>query len=144
MTSFSRSKFHICVNNDTINGIGNDATINDSRLSVDGSGLVNIGGSLMVNNTNILTSINSKQNIIADDDLTIAKTNGLQSALNDKLDTTVFNTQIALKADLTDIYNKKCYIQKQKWMIYSILYLYRVMLTRLILVYWIQLFHLDY
>ena len=74
---------------------------------------------------NLEASILLKQDIINDGDLTIAKTNGLQAALNlkanssdvytkaeadnllsNKLDTSVFNTQIALKANIADVYYK--------------------------------------
>ena len=74
---------------------------------------------------NLEASILLKQDVINDNDLSIAKTNGLQAALNlkanssgvytkaeadnllsNKLDTSVFNTQIALKANIADIYYK--------------------------------------
>ena len=44
-------------------------------------------GDLIVNDVNIITEIGTKQDTIEDGDLTIANTNGLQSALNDKQDT---------------------------------------------------------
>ena len=44
-------------------------------------------GDLLVNDVNIITEIGTKQDTIEDGDLTIAKTNGLQTALNDKQDT---------------------------------------------------------
>ena len=85
-------------------------TANQQRIQVD---------------ANLEASILLKQDIINDGDLTIAKTNGLQAALNlkanssdvytkaeadnllsNKLDTSVFNTQIALKANIADVYYK--------------------------------------
>ena len=64
-------------------------------------------GDLIVNDVNIITEIGTKQDTIGDGDLTIANTNGLQSALNDKQDTiedgdlTIANTN-GLQSALND------------------------------------------
>ena len=44
-------------------------------------------GNLLVNDVNVITKIGTKQDTIEDGDLTIAFTDGLQSALNGKQDT---------------------------------------------------------
>ena len=62
---WSKSTFHICLSNADGNGTIYNAAISDSRLSVDANGLVNILGSLTVNNINIESSINSKQNTLS-------------------------------------------------------------------------------
>ena len=41
-------------------------------------------GDLLVNDVNVITEIGTKQDTIEDGDLTIAKTNGLQTTLDDK------------------------------------------------------------
>jgi len=50
------------------------------------NGNVSITGGLLVGTTNIIDELGDKQDTIEDGDLTIAKTNGLQSALDDKQD----------------------------------------------------------
>ena len=52
------------------------------------NGNVNITGGLLVGTTNIITELGNKQPTINDGDLTIAKTDGLQSALDSKFDDT--------------------------------------------------------
>jgi len=61
---------------------------NVSCDTINSTGNVDIGGNLVVGTTNIITELGNKQNTIEDGDLTIAKTNGLQSALDDKYDKT--------------------------------------------------------
>jgi hypothetical protein len=55
LSFYSKNKFHICVNNESVNGLSGTASLADSRLSVDGDGLVNIPGSL---STNSITTSN--------------------------------------------------------------------------------------
>ena len=51
-------------------------------------------GELVIEQVNQLSSqLAQKQNIIADEDLTIAKTSGLQSALSDKVELSTFNAE---------------------------------------------------
>ena len=52
------------------------------------NGNVSITGGLLVGTTNIITEIGTKQDTIEDGDLTIAKTSGLQTALENKYDDT--------------------------------------------------------
>ena len=52
----------MCINNNSDNTQSSNATISDSRLSVDRNGEINIPGSLVVNNTNILSAITDLQN----------------------------------------------------------------------------------
>ena len=52
------------------------------------TGSVSITNDLVVGTTNIITELGTKQDTIQDGDLTIAKTDGLQSALDDKYDYT--------------------------------------------------------
>jgi hypothetical protein len=51
-------------------------------------GNVTINGDLVVGTTNVITEIGTKQDTIQDNGLTIAKTSGLQTALNNKYDDT--------------------------------------------------------
>jgi hypothetical protein len=51
-------------------------------------GNVTISGDLVIGTTNVITEIGTKQDTIDDGDLTIAKTDGLQTALNNKYDDT--------------------------------------------------------
>ena len=62
ISNYSRSEFHICINNVSDNTPSSNATINDSKLSIDRDGEVNSPGSLIVNNTNIMTAITDLQN----------------------------------------------------------------------------------
>ena len=62
-----------------------DNKYNDTGGSISGS--VNITGDLIVGTTNIIDEIGTKQDNLEDGDLTIAKTSGLQTALDDKQDT---------------------------------------------------------
>jgi len=59
-----------------------DNKYDDTGGSIDGD--VNITGDLIVGTTNIITEIGTKQDEINDGDLTIAKTSGLQTALDAK------------------------------------------------------------
>ena len=52
------------------------------------NGNVSITGGLLVGTTNIITEIGTKQPTVEDGDLTIAKTDGLQTALDDKYNKT--------------------------------------------------------
>jgi len=45
---YSKNKFHICVNSESVNGEVGSATLADSRFSFDGDGLVNIPGALTI------------------------------------------------------------------------------------------------
>ncbi len=51
-------------------------------------GNVTISGDLVIGTTNVITEIGTKQDTIQDNGLTIAKTDGLQTALNNKYDNT--------------------------------------------------------
>jgi hypothetical protein len=62
-----------------------DNKYNDTGGTVNGN--VNITGDLVIGTTNIIDEIGTKQDEINDGDLTIAKTSGLQTALDDKQDT---------------------------------------------------------
>jgi len=62
------------------NSIDEDGTWNFNSLT--------ISGDLVVGTTNVITEIGTKQDTINDGDLTIAKTDGLQTALNNKYDDT--------------------------------------------------------
>ena len=57
-----KNRFHICINNNSDNTPSSNASLSDSKLSVDKDGLVNIPGSLVVNNTNSMTAITDLQN----------------------------------------------------------------------------------
>jgi hypothetical protein len=57
INNYSRSKFHVCINNAGDNTPSTNATIADSKLSVDREGLVTIPGSLVVGSTDIATAI---------------------------------------------------------------------------------------
>ena len=61
-----------------------DSKFDDTGGSISGS--VDISGDLVVGITNIIEEIGTKQNRIQDGDLTIAKTLGLQTALDNKYD----------------------------------------------------------
>jgi len=63
-----------------------DNKYDDTGGSISGS--VDIAGNLIVGTTNIIDEIGTKQDTIEDGDLTIAKTNGLQTALDNKFDDT--------------------------------------------------------
>jgi hypothetical protein len=52
------------------------------------TGSVSITGDLVVGTTNVITEIGTKQDEIVDGDLTIANTDGLQTALDNKYDDT--------------------------------------------------------
>jgi hypothetical protein len=62
-----------------------DNKYDDTGGTIDGN--VTITGDLVIGTTNVITEIGTKQDSIQDDDLTIAKTSGLQTALDDKQDT---------------------------------------------------------
>jgi len=51
---YSKSKFHLCLNNASDNS---NTSVADSKLSVDKAGLVTIPGSLVVGTTNVMTAI---------------------------------------------------------------------------------------
>jgi len=61
-----------------------NSKFDDTSGSISGS--VDISGDLVVGTTNIIEEIGTKQNRIQDGDLTIAKTLGLQTALDNKYD----------------------------------------------------------
>jgi len=63
-----------------------DNKYDDTGGTIDGD--VTITGDLVVGTTNVITEIGTKQDSIQDGDLTIAKTDGLQTALNNKYDGT--------------------------------------------------------
>ena len=63
-----------------------DSKFDDTGGSITGN--VDITGDLVVGTTNIIDEIGTKQPTIEDGDLTIAKTNGLQTALDNKYDDT--------------------------------------------------------
>jgi hypothetical protein len=70
--SGGRSKFHICLSDNGTVGSAFSATLADSRLSVEHSGLVTIPGSLVVAGTNIVTSLAGKQSTLsASTDITV-------------------------------------------------------------------------
>jgi len=71
--------------------------ITDAYENIDGNvrcdtinttGNVDIAGDLVVGTTNVITEIGTKQDMIEDGDLTIKKTSGLQTALDNKYDDT--------------------------------------------------------
>jgi len=62
------------------NSIDEDGTWNFNSLT--------ISGDLVIGTTNVITEIGTKQDTIQDNGLTIAKTDGLQTALNNKYDDT--------------------------------------------------------
>ena len=70
-----------------------DNKYDDTGGTIDGS--VTITSDLVVGSTNIITELGTKQDEINDGDLTIAKTSGLQTALDNKQD------EITTDADLT-------------------------------------------
>ena len=55
--------------------------------------------------TNLQKTIDGKQNIITDKSLSIARTNGLQTALNDRYTKTAVDTLLSSKQDLTTTTN---------------------------------------
>ena len=63
-----------------------DSKFDDTGGSITGN--VDITGDLVVSDVNVITEIGTKQDTIEDRDLTIAKTNGLQTALDNKYDDT--------------------------------------------------------
>ena len=63
-----------------------DNKYDDTGGTIDGG--VTITGDLVVGSTNIITEIGTKQDTIQDNGLTIAKTDGLQTALDNKYDDT--------------------------------------------------------
>jgi len=63
-----------------------DNKYDDTGGTIDGD--VTISGDLVIGTTNVITEIGTKQDTINDGDLTIAKTDGLQTALNNKYDNT--------------------------------------------------------
>ena len=63
-----------------------DNKYDDTGGTIDGD--VTISGDLVIGTTNVITEIGTKQDTINDGDLTIAKTDGLQTALNNKYDDT--------------------------------------------------------
>ena len=73
---------------------------NDTGGSISGS--VDITGDLVVGTTNIIDEIGTKQDEIHDGDLTIAKTSGLQTALDNKYDDTggTINGNVDITGDL--------------------------------------------
>ena len=66
------------------------------------NGNVNITWGLLVGTTNIITEIETKQDTIEDGGLTIAKSDGLQTALNNKYDDTggTINGNVNITGDL--------------------------------------------
>jgi len=68
---------------------GNTTLVGTSVLgNITQQGDLSITGDLLVNDVNVITEIGTKQPTINDGDLTIAKTNGLQNALDNKFDDT--------------------------------------------------------
>jgi len=65
--------------------------------NVDLGGNLIITGDLVVGDVNIITEINTKQDLILDGDLTIAKTDGLLTALDSTAKLASANTFIGLK-----------------------------------------------
>jgi hypothetical protein len=57
LSTYSKSKFHICLNNQSDNSPSADASISDSKLSVDKDGLVTIPGSLALGGVDVGTAI---------------------------------------------------------------------------------------
>ena len=57
ISNYSKSKFHICLNNDSDNTPSTNASISDSKLSVDRDGVVTIPGSLLLNGVDVGTAI---------------------------------------------------------------------------------------
>ena len=89
----------------SIDDIVNDSialteTINVSNIEMVGN--VDISGDLVVGTTNIITEIGTKQDEINDGDLTIANTNGLQTALDNKYDDTggTISGSVTITSDL--------------------------------------------
>ena len=66
------------------------------------NGNVNITGDLVIGTTNIIDEIGTKQDSIQDGDLTIANTNGLQTALDNKYNDTggTINGNVSITGDL--------------------------------------------
>ena len=77
-----------------------DNKYNDTGGTVNGN--VSITGGLLVGTTNIIDEIGTKQDEINDGDLTIAKTSGLQTALDNKYDDTggTVNGDVNITGDL--------------------------------------------
>jgi hypothetical protein len=63
--SGGRSKFHVCLAANGTVGEAFSATLADSRLSIEYTGLVSIPGSLVVAGTNILTGLAGKQSTLS-------------------------------------------------------------------------------
>jgi len=78
-----------------------DNKYNDTGGTINGS--VNITGDLVVGTTNVITEIGTKQDTIGDGDLTIAKTNGLQTALDAKQATITTATDLTSKSLTTNV-----------------------------------------
>jgi hypothetical protein len=60
---YSKNKFHICVNGESVNGVVGNATLADSRLSVDNAGLVDIPGSLTVKDITTTGSVDATKGL---------------------------------------------------------------------------------
>ena len=72
ISNYIKSTFHIFVHNNSDNTPSSNASLSDSRLSVDRDGLVTIPSSLVVNSTNIMTAITALQNSSSGVDSTTA------------------------------------------------------------------------
>ena len=77
-----------------------DNKYDDTGGTIDGN--VTINGDLVVGTTNVITEIGTKQDEINDGDLTIANTNGLQTALDNKYDDTggTISGSVTITSDL--------------------------------------------
>jgi len=84
-TAESTTQIRDSGDSDTITEV---ATINVFETDVNINGNVVIEVNLSVGDVNVITEIGTKQNTIQDGDLTIAKTSGLQTALDNKYDDT--------------------------------------------------------
>jgi hypothetical protein len=59
LTNYSKSRFRICLNNQSDNSPSADASISDSKLSVDKDGVVTIPGSLVLNGMDVATALSA-------------------------------------------------------------------------------------
>jgi hypothetical protein len=64
ISNYSKSKFHICLNNDSDNSSAASATVADSKLSVDRDGVVSIPGSLILNGTDVETALGAGVSVL--------------------------------------------------------------------------------
>jgi hypothetical protein len=65
--------------------------VSETSSPIEITGNIMLEGDLVIDTINILTEINTKQNTITDGSLTIARTNGLQTALDGKALVGAFN-----------------------------------------------------